>query len=90
MRDFTLGIFLSVADVSKNRKPNVNLFVLRPKIKFYLFAIAYLPTILPPTQLFFCFFRTNFFFFTFSIFQVQSELLKLYKLTRKKPKGSLA
>ena len=28
MRDFTLGIFLSVADVSKNRKPNVNLFVL--------------------------------------------------------------
>ena len=37
-----------------------------PKIKFYfLFAIAYLPTLLPPTQLFFCFSRTNFFFFGF-------------------------
>ena len=28
MRDITLGIFLSVADVSKNRKQEVNLFVL--------------------------------------------------------------
>ena len=28
MRDFTLGIFLLVADVSENRKPNMNLFVL--------------------------------------------------------------
>ena len=27
-----------------------------PKIKFYLLAIAYLPTILPPTQHFFFFF----------------------------------
>ena len=62
---------------------------LRPKIKFYLFAIAYLPTLLPPTQLFFCFSRTIFFFFFFfffavSIFQFQSEILKLYKLTGKK------
>ena len=28
MRDITLRIFLSVANVSKNQKPNVNLFVL--------------------------------------------------------------
>ena len=28
----------------------------RPKIEFYLFAIAYLPTLFPPTQLFFFFF----------------------------------
>ena len=34
-----------------------------PKIKFYLFAIAYLPTLLPPTQLpFFCFPELIFFF----------------------------
>ena len=29
------------------------LLLVGPKIKFYLFAIAYLPTLLPPTQLFF-------------------------------------
>ena len=29
----------------------------RPKIKFYLFAIAYLPTLLLPTQLFFLLFQ---------------------------------
>ena len=30
---------------------------IRPKIKFYLFAIAYLPTRLLPTQLFFLLFQ---------------------------------
>ena len=34
-----------------------------PKIKFNLFAIAYLPTLLPPTQLFFFFFAFPEFFF---------------------------
>ena len=60
---------------------------IRPKIKFYLFAIAYLPTLLLPTQhFFFCFSRsTFFFFFAVSIFQFQSEILNLYKLTRKPP-----
>ena len=53
-----------------------------PKIKFYLFAIVYLPTLLLPTQLFFCFSRSIVFFF--SIFQFQSEILTLYKLTIKK------
>ena len=31
--------------------------MVRPKIKFYLFAIAYLPTLLLPTQLFFLLFH---------------------------------
>ena len=60
----------------------------RPKIKFDLFAIAYLPTLLLPTQLFFLLFQKYFFFFFFlavSIFQFHSEILKLYKLTRKNP-----
>ena len=64
--------------------------LLRPKIKFYLFAIAYLPTLLLPTQLCFRFSRSNFFFFFFfavSIFQFQSEILHLYKLMRKPPTG---
>ena len=59
-----------------------------PKIKFYLFAIAYLPTLLLPTQFFFfCFSRSNFFFFAVSIFQFQSVILNLYKLKRKTPTG---
>ena len=39
--------------------------IVRPKIKFYLFAIVYLPTLLPPTQCFFfcCCFSIFFFFF---------------------------
>ena len=37
-----------------------------PKIEFYLFAIAYLPTVFPPTQLFFCLSRILFFFFATS------------------------
>ena len=56
-----------------------------------LFVCNCLPThtFTPYSTFFFCFFRTFFFFF-FSIFQFQSEILKLYKLTRKKnPKGSL-
>ena len=60
--------------------------LIRPKIKFYLFAIAYLPPLLLPTQLFFLLF-TFFFFSTVSIFQFQSEILNLYKLTRKPPTG---
>ena len=65
----------------------------RPKIKFYLFAIAYLPThlsFIPYSTFFFCFSRSYFFFFFFfavSIFQFQSEMLNLYKWTRKKPTG---
>ena len=59
-------------------------------LKFYLFAIAYLPTLLPTTQLFFCFFfafpEHFFFFVAVSIFQFQSEILKLYKLTRRRKK----
>ena len=40
--------------------------VLRPKIKFYLFAIAYLPTLFLPTQLiFFAFPELFLFFFSF-------------------------
>ena len=35
----------------------------RPKIKFYLFAIAYLPTPFPPTHLFFFCISRMFFFF---------------------------
>ena len=65
--------------------------LLRPKIKFYLFAIAYLPTLLLPTQLFFPLFQKFFFFFFFffavSIFQFQSEILNLYELMRKTPTG---
>ena len=59
----------------------------RPKIIFYLFAIAYLPTLLLPTQLFFFFFPEVFFlfffFFAVSIFHFRSEILNLYKLMRK-------
>ena len=72
-----------------------------PKIKFYLFAIAYLPTLFPYSTFFSCFSRSNFFFFFFFFFfsflflfccfnisfQFQSEILTLYKLTRKKPTG---
>ena len=59
---------------------------LRPEIKFHLFAIAYLPKLLPPTELFFVLFQNDFYFFFFavSIFQFQSKILKLYKLTGKK------
>ena len=39
---------------------------LRLKIKFYLFAIAYLPTLFPPTRLFFAFPEHIFFFFLLS------------------------
>ena len=43
----------------------------RPKIIFYLFAIAYLPTLLLPTQLFFFVFsRSIFFFFFFFCFDI--------------------
>ena len=41
--------------------------VLRPKTKFYLFAIGYLPTLFFPTQLFFFAFPELFLFF-FSFF----------------------
>ena len=41
------------------------LFPTRLKIKFNLFAIAYLPTLLLPTQLFFFFCGCFFFFFLF-------------------------
>ena len=55
-------LFLGNKDIfSRGTREQVPL--LGPKIKFYMFAIAYLPTLLPPTQLFFCFSRTNFFFF---------------------------
>ena len=37
----------------------------RPKIKFCLFAIAYLPTIFPPTQKILLGFLDEFFFFFF-------------------------
>ena len=49
-------------------------------------------TFTPYSTFFFLLFQNYFFFFfAFSIFQFQSEILKLYKLTRKKnPKGSLA
>ena len=58
-----------------------------PKIKLYLFAVAYLV----PTHTFtpyptFCFaFPEVIFFFAVSIFQFESEMLNLYKLTRKNP-----
>ena len=62
--------------------------VLRPKIKFYLFAIGYLPTLFLPTQLFFCISRTLFvflffLFFCILLYQCLAEIPKLYKLTRK-------
>ena len=62
--------------------------VLKPKIKFYLCAIAYLSILFLPTQLFFCISRTLFvflFFFYFCIllYQCPAEIPKLYKLTRK-------
>ena len=38
---------------------------IRPKIKFYLFVIAYLPTLLLPTQPFFSVFPEVFFLFFF-------------------------
>ena len=54
----------------------------RPKIKFYLFAIADLPTLFPPTQpLFFCFSRTLFCCCCFN--DTLSDTPKLCKLTRK-------
>ena len=43
-------------------------FAIGPTIKCYLFAIAYLPPLLPTTQLFFRFSRTVFFFFFFFFF----------------------
>ena len=63
--------------------------MIRAKIKFYLFAIAYLPTLLPPTRPFFffalleLFFFFFFFFFAVSIFQFQSEIL----IYRAQPRG---
>ena len=45
---------------------------IRPEIKFYLFAIACLPTLLPSTQLFFFFFAFPELFFFFLL----SEILK--------------
>ena len=62
--------------------------VLRPKIKFYLFAIGYLPTLFLPTQLFFLHFQNSFCFsflsfFCILLYQCLAEIPKLYKLTRK-------
>ena len=56
-----------------------------PKIKFYLLAIAYLPTLLPPTQLFFFLFQNLFFVWLFQYFSFSLKY-KLYQLIIRKNK----
>ena len=75
--------YLGAIICNEGSKPEILSWIAQttgPKIKFYLFAIAYLPTLLPPYSIyFFAFPELFFFFFAFSIFQFQSEILKLYK-----------
>ena len=53
----------------------------RPKIEFYLFAIAHLPTVFPPTQLFFCLSRI----LLFSLYHFLAEIPKLHFFFTRKP-----
>ena len=62
-----------------------------PKIQFYVFAIAYLPTLLPPTQLFFSLFQNYFYFvvvvvLAVSIFQFQVWNTWTLSINKKKKK----
>ena len=71
------NIILSLFSISLVLKCAAKILKIGLKIKFYLFAIAYLPTLFPPTQLFFfafpehvfCIFFFFFFFFFFLLFE---------------------